>query len=66
MREIMIPLEKEIIEARFCFNNRKKKTLKQLSKKYNLSTETIRLMEINTLKKLRADFPELKDFLYDK
>ena len=55
--------EKEIIESRFGLKSGKKVTLKKLSKKYNISTETIRLIEKQSLTKIKESFPELHIFL---
>ena len=57
--------EKEILKQRFAFNESKKATLKTVAKNLGISPETVRQIEIRTIKKIRINFPHLRDYLYD-
>ncbi len=57
--------EKEILKQRFAFNDSKKATLKTVAKNLGISPETVRQIEIRTIKKIRINFPHLRDYLYD-
>ncbi len=55
--------EREIIRLRFGLNNRKKLTLEQLGKKYQITRERVRQIENRALEKLRK--PSLAEKLLD-
>ncbi len=55
--------EREIIMSRFAFNMTKRETLKTISKHLGISPETVRQIELKTLKKLRENHAYLKDYL---
>jgi len=56
--------EKEILRQRFAFDSGKKETLKSIAKNLGISPETVRQIEIRTIKKIRVNFPHLRDYLY--
>ncbi|MFW5890876.1 MAG: sigma-70 family RNA polymerase sigma factor [bacterium] len=63
--EALIPRERMIISLRYGLNkDNKKYTLKNMGEMFGISAETVRQIEIRALKKLRAKYPHLKDFLY--
>ncbi|MBP7553146.1 MAG: RNA polymerase sigma factor RpoD/SigA [Spirochaetes bacterium] len=55
--------EKEIIKQRFAFNDRKKETLKSIAKNLGISPETVRQIEIKAIKKIKENYPYLKEYL---
>jgi RNA polymerase primary sigma factor len=56
--------EKQIIKSRFAFERRKKMTLKSLAREMGISPETVRQIEIKAIKKIKENYPYLKDYLY--
>jgi RNA polymerase primary sigma factor len=56
--------ERRIILSRFAFERRKKQTLKSLAKELGISPETVRQIEIRTIKKIKENYSYLKDYLY--
>jgi len=55
--------EKEILKQRFAFNDRKKETLKSIAKNLGISPETVRQIEIKAIKKIKENYPQLKEYL---
>ncbi|HNZ26792.1 MAG TPA: RNA polymerase sigma factor RpoD/SigA [Spirochaetota bacterium] len=55
--------EKEILKQRFAFDDRKKETLKSIAKKLGISPESVRQIEIKAIKKIRENYPHLKEYL---
>lgn len=55
--------EKEILKQRFAFNDRKKETLKSIAKNLGISPETVRQIEIKAIKKIKENYPYLKEYL---
>lgn len=61
----LMGLEKEILMQRYCFTDAKKRTLRSIAQEYGISPETVRQIEKRALAKLRYNFGELQDFLYN-
>jgi RNA polymerase primary sigma factor len=55
--------EKEILKQRFAFDDRKKETLKSIAKKLGINPESVRQIEIKAIKKIRENYPHLKEYL---
>lgn len=56
--------EKKILQSRYAFHENDKQTLKTIAKDLGISPETVRQIEIKAIKKIRDNFPYLKDYLY--
>ncbi|HPO50629.1 MAG TPA: sigma-70 family RNA polymerase sigma factor, partial [Spirochaetota bacterium] len=56
--------EKEILKQRFALDNNRKETLKSIARNLGISPETVRQIEIRAKKKIKSNFPYLRDYLY--
>ncbi len=56
--------ERQVLKLRFAFERREKQTLKSIALDLGISPETVRQIEIKATKKIRENFPHLKDYLY--
>lgn len=59
--------ERDIIENYFGMNDKKELTLTDIGKKYSISTERVRQIKLNCLKKLRSKmlmYDDFEDFLF--
>ena len=61
--ETLIKRDAEIIKYRYGFYDGKNLTLKEASKLFGISPEAIRQIELRTLKKIRLNHRDLKDYL---
>ncbi len=59
----LVKRDAEIIKYRYGFYDGKNLTLKDVSKIFGISPEAIRQIELRTLKKIRLNYEDLKDYL---
>lgn len=55
--------EREVLLQRFAFDSSKKETLKTIAKNLGISPETVRQIELKAIKKIKNNYPYLKDYL---
>ena len=60
----LMPKEQEVLKLRFGWDDNRPKTLEEISKKYNVTRERIRQIEVKALQRLQCctQFCHLKDF----
>ncbi len=59
----LVKREGEILKYRYGFYNGINLTLREVAKIFNITSEGARLIELRALKKIRANYRDLKDFL---
>ncbi len=64
MLNVLAPHEKTIIEKRYGFDNKTKKTLKNMGELFGISAETVRQIERKALKKMQMNFPHAAELLH--
>lgn len=60
--ESLSPREKRILELRFGFKGKGKKTLEEISKEFGVTREAIRMAEKRALNKIRGAYPKIRNF----
>ncbi|KPJ84754.1 MAG: hypothetical protein AMS17_15630 [Spirochaetes bacterium DG_61] len=65
MLEILTEKERQVLLYRYSFINGRKYTLKDIGEKLSISPETVRQVEMKSLKKIREHFSNLKELLWD-
>jgi RNA polymerase primary sigma factor len=60
----LLSRERAILIHRFGIDNSEKYTLKEMGNFFGISPETVRQIELKTLKKLEATYQNLKDYIY--
>lgn len=55
--------EKEVIIQRFAFDSKKRETLKSIARNLGISPETVRQLEIRAIRKIKDNYPFLRDYL---
>ncbi len=61
----LLPKEKAILIHRFGIDHSEKYTLKEIGNFFGISPETVRQVELKTLKKLRTTCQNLKNYIYN-
>ncbi len=59
----LVKREGEILKYRYGFYNGINLTLREVAKIFNITSEGVRLTELRALKRIRANYKDLKDFL---